>query len=132
MAPTEILAKQHFESFIKYFETFPINIGLITGSGCFKFPSKIGRGKSTAISRTQLLKWVANGEIPVLIGTHALIQKTVQFKHLALVVIDEQHRFGTNSAKSWLKRKLRIPHLLSMTATPIPRTLALTIYGDLI
>src|SRR5258708_6486285 len=75
MAPTEILAKQHFESFIKYFETFPINIGLITGSGCYKFPSKIGRGKSTTISRTQLLKWVAAGEIPVCIGTHALIQK---------------------------------------------------------
>ncbi|MEI6864164.1 MAG: ATP-dependent DNA helicase RecG [Candidatus Adlerbacteria bacterium] len=140
MAPTEILAKQHFESFIKYFETFPINIGLITGSGCFKFPSKIGRGKSTAISRTQLLKWVAAGEIPVVIGTHALIQKSVQFKHLALVVIDEQHRFGTAQRQklatkekrpSAVAGRARLPHLLSMTATPIPRTLALTIYGDL-
>ncbi len=140
MAPTEILAKQHFESFIKYFETFPINIGLITGSGCFKFPSKIGRGKSTAISRAQLLKWVANGEIPIVIGTHALIQKSVQFKHLALVVIDEQHRFGIGQRKqlaqksSYIDRnelRQRIPHLLSMTATPIPRTLALTVYGDL-
>ena len=131
MAPTEILAKQHFESFIKYFEFFPINIGLITGSGCYKFPSKIGRGKATTISRAQLLKWVANGEIPVLIGTHALIQKSVQFKHLALVVIDEQHRFGTNQRKKLAKKEERSPHLLSMTATPIPRTLALTVYGDL-
>jgi ATP-dependent DNA helicase RecG len=131
MAPTEILAKQHFESFIKYFETFPINIGLITGSGCFKFPSKIGRGKSTPISRTQLLKWVANGEIPIVIGTHALIQKSVKFKHLALVVIDEQHRFGTAQRQQLAQKEKRIPHLLSMTATPIPRTLALTLYGDL-
>jgi ATP-dependent DNA helicase RecG len=131
MAPTEILAKQHFESFIKYFENFPINIGLITGSGCFKFPSKVRRGEATNISRTQLLKWVANGEIPVVIGTHALIQKSVQFKHLALVVIDEQHRFGTNQRRKLAKKEARLPHLLSMTATPIPRTLALTIYGDL-
>ena len=131
MAPTEILAKQHFESFIKYFERFPINIGLITGSGCYKFPSKVSKGGATAISRAQLLKWVANGEIPVLIGTHALIQKAVQFKHLALVVIDEQHRFGTNQRKKLAKKEARIPHLLSMTATPIPRTLALTVYGDL-
>jgi ATP-dependent DNA helicase RecG len=131
MAPTEILAKQHFESFIKYFENFPINIGLITGSGCFKFPSKIRRDLATNISRAQLLKWVANGEIPVLIGTHALIEKSVQFKHLALVVIDEQHRFGTNQRRKLAKKEVRLPHLLSMTATPIPRTLALTIYGDL-
>jgi ATP-dependent DNA helicase RecG len=131
MAPTEILAKQHFESFIKYFIPFPVNIGLITGSGCYKFPSKIGQGKSTAISRAQLLKWTANGEIPILIGTHALIQKSVQFKHLALVVIDEQHRFGTNQRRKLARKEIRLPHLLSMTATPIPRTLALTVYGDL-
>ncbi len=133
MAPTEILAKQHFESFIKYFIPFPINIGLITGSGCFKFPSKARRGEATTISRTQLLKWVAAGEIPILIGTHALIEKAVQFKHLALVVIDEQHRFGTNQRKKLARKNgdARIPHLLSMTATPIPRTLALTAYGDL-
>lgn len=131
MAPTEILAKQHFESFIKFFERNPINIGLITGSGCYKFPSKVHRGGATNISRTQLLKWVANGEIPVVIGTHALIQKSVQFKHLALVIIDEQHRFGVNQRKQLAKKEVRIPHLLSMTATPIPRTLALTIYGDL-
>ncbi len=131
MAPTEILAKQHFESFINYFEYFPINIGLITGSGCFKFPSKISKDNFTPISRAQLLKWVANGEIPVLIGTHALIQKAVQFKHLALVVIDEQHRFGTNQRRMLARKESRLPHLLSMTATPIPRTLALTVYGDL-
>jgi len=140
MAPTEILAKQHFESFIKYFEKFPINIGLITGSGCYKFPSKVRRDQPTTISRAQLLKWVANGEIPVVIGTHALIQKSVQFKHLALVIIDEQHRFGTSQRRALAKKtfkinrdesRLRLPHLLSMTATPIPRTLALTIYGDL-
>jgi ATP-dependent DNA helicase RecG len=131
MAPTEILAKQHFESFIKYFEKFPINIGLITGSGCFKFPSKSRRDEATSISRAQLLKWVANGEIPIVIGTHALIEKSVQFKHLALVVIDEQHRFGTNQRRALARKETRLPHLLSMTATPIPRTLALTIYGDL-
>jgi ATP-dependent DNA helicase RecG len=110
---------------------FPINIGLITGSGCYKFPSKIYKGGATNISRTQLLKWVANGEIPVVIGTHALIQKSVAFKHLALVIIDEQHRFGVGQRKQLAKKEARIPHLLSMTATPIPRTLALTIYGDL-
>ena len=167
MAPTEILAAQHFESFIEYFKHLPINIGLITGSGCRKFPSKILTGRMlgkdisegvyattknnlpsqigerttksisfqaspwTTISRTQLLKWVANGEIPILIGTHALIQKTVKFKNLALVVIDEQHRFGTAQRRNLVRKDNIAPHLLSMTATPIPRTLALTIYGDL-
>ncbi|MEK7607313.1 MAG: ATP-dependent DNA helicase RecG [Patescibacteria group bacterium] len=135
MAPTEILAIQHFESFIEYFRHTGISIGLITGSGCRKFPSKISASSKTGgwtdISRTQLLKWVANGEIPILIGTHALIQKTVHFKNLAYVIVDEQHRFGT-AQRQKLVRKDRInPHLLSMTATPIPRTLALTIYGDL-
>lgn len=131
MAPTEILAKQHFESFIKVFEAHPVPIGLITGSGCFKFPSKARAGQATPISRAQLLKWVANGEIPIVIGTHALIEKSVIFKHLALVIIDEQHRFGTNQRKKLARKDVALPHLLSMTATPIPRTLALTIYGDL-
>lgn len=131
MAPTEILAKQHFESFIEYFHHLPIQIGLITGSGCMKFPSKVDPTKPTKISRAQLLKWVKNGEIPILIGTHALIYKSVEFKHLAYVIIDEQHRFGTNQRKQLAKKDERMPHLLSMTATPIPRTLALTIYGDL-
>ncbi|HBM45470.1 MAG: ATP-dependent DNA helicase RecG [Parcubacteria group bacterium GW2011_GWF2_38_76] len=139
MAPTEILANQHFESFIKYFKHTGISVGLITGSGCKKFPSKTNAEKWTAISRSQLLKWVANGEIPILIGTHSLIQKTVKFKHLGLVIIDEQHRFGVDQRLRLAKKtsdfiegkKLPVPHLLSMTATPIPRTLALTIYGDL-
>lgn len=131
MAPTEILAKQHFESFIEYFKHLPIQIGLITGSGCMKFPSKSDPEKPTAISKAQLLKWVKNGEVPILIGTHALIYKSVEFKHLAYVIIDEQHRFGTGQRKKLAKKEARLPHLLSMTATPIPRTLALTIYGDL-
>jgi len=131
MAPTEILAQQHFESFIKYFRHLPINIALITGSGCRKFPSKLNPDGWTDISRSQLLKWVASGEIAVLIGTHALIQKSVKFKHLALVIVDEQHRFGTAQRQKLVTKHEIIPHLLSMTATPIPRTLALTLYGDL-
>lgn len=133
MAPTEILAKQHFESFIEYFKGLPIQIGLITGSGCRKYPSKVDKASWTTISRAQLLKWVANGEIPILIGTHALIQKSVTFKHLAYVIIDEQHRFGTRQRAELAQKDTdkELPHLLSMTATPIPRTLALTIFGDL-
>ncbi len=131
MAPTEILAQQHFESFIKYFRHLPVNIALITGSGSRKFPSKLDPDGWTNISRNQLLKWVASGEIAVLIGTHALIEKSVKFKHLALVVVDEQHRFGTAQRQKLVNKHETTPHLLSMTATPIPRTLALTIYGDL-
>lgn len=131
MAPTEILAKQLFESFIQYFYHLNVQIGLITSSGCKKFPSKTNPETWTDISRSQLLKWVANGEIPILIGTHSLIQKSVEFKNLAYVIIDEQHRFGTKQRRDITKKDERIPHLLSMTATPIPRTLALTIYGDL-
>ena len=135
MAPTEILAAQHFESFIGYFKHLPINIGLITGSGCRKFPSKVNPAGWTTISRAQLLKWTANGEISILIGTHTLIQKSVKFKNLAFVVIDEQHRFGTAQRRKLVRKDAKgntvAPHLLSMTATPIPRTLALTIYGDL-
>jgi len=131
MAPTEILASQHFESFIEYFKDLPINIALITGSGCKKFPSKVTRGEATDISRSQLLKWVASGEIAMLVGTHALIQKSVQFQHLAYAIVDEQHRFGTAQRRALAHKGDSTPHFLSMTATPIPRTLALTIYGDL-
>ncbi len=131
MAPTEILAQQHFESFITFFEGSGMSIGLITSSGCRKFPSKVNPKGWTDISRSQLLKWVEQGEIPMLVGTHALIQKTVKFKHLGLVIIDEQHRFGTEQRRKLREKEVRIPHLLSMTATPIPRTLALTLYGDL-
>jgi ATP-dependent DNA helicase RecG len=131
MVPTEILAKQHYENFISYFNHLPIKIGLVTGSECKIFPSKTDSSKPTKISKAQLLKWVANGEVPILIGTHALIQKSVTFKHLAFVVIDEQHRFGTLQRQKLTTKNEMLPHLLSMTATPIPRTLALTIYGDL-
>jgi ATP-dependent DNA helicase RecG len=133
MAPTEILATQHFESFIELFRYTGISIALITGSGCRKYPSKVASNTNgwTAISRAQLSKWIANGEIPIVIGTHALIQKSLNFKHLALAIIDEQHRFGLNQRKGLAKKDAHFPHLLSMTATPIPRTLALTIYGDL-
>ena len=132
MVPTEILAKQHFKTFTDFFVDHPIQIGLITSSGCYKFPSKVNPREATPISRAQFLKWVENGEIPIVIGTHSLIQKAVAFKHLAYVIIDEQHRFGTLQRKEiTLKGNIQQPHLLSMTATPIPRTLALTLYGDL-
>lgn len=166
MAPTEILAGQHFQSFIEYFKDLPINIALMTGSGCKKFPSKVGARlpagrQATDISRAQLLKWVAGGEIAMLVGTHALIQKSVKFQHLAFAIVDEQHRFGTRQRRELAQKntstprrhagrisdedsvrseasaagrnssRLSTPHFLSMTATPIPRTLALTLYGDL-
>lgn len=135
MAPTEILAKQHFESFIQYFEGTDVEIGLLTGSGCKKFPSKVDPNGYTDISRTQLLKWLESGKVSVVIGTHALIQKSVTFSKLALTVIDEQHRFGVKQRKALAQKqhdkRKELPHLLSMTATPIPRTLALTLFGDL-
>lgn len=134
MAPTEILAKQHFESFIEYFKHTGVEIGLLTGSGCKKYPSKTS-GEVTDISRAQLVKWLTEGKVQIVIGTHALIQKTVTFANLALIIIDEQHRFGVKQRKSLAIKKgsgqKELPHLLSMTATPIPRTLALTMFGDL-
>lgn len=96
MAPTEILATQLFENFITYFKHTGISIALLTGSGCRKFPSKIHPDSWTAVSKPQLQKWIASGDISIVIGTHAIIQKSIKFKHLALVIIDEQHRFGTN------------------------------------
>lgn len=131
MAPTEILARQQFQSFIEYFKKYGISIGLLTGSGCRKFPSKVSPHESTAISRAQLLKWVLSGEVSLLVGTHALAQEKVRFRNLAYVVIDEQHRFGTRYRRALSRKDGAMPHLLSMTATPIPRTLALTIWGDL-
>lgn len=131
MCPTEILAKQHFSTFVSYFKDHPIPIGLITGNECRKFPSKIHREESTKISRAQFVKWVANGEIPIVIGTHALVEKSLSFKTLAYAIIDEQHRFGKAHRQKLTRKNELSPHLLSMTATPIPRTLALTIYGDL-
>jgi len=143
MCPTEILATQHFESFIQYFSYMPIRIALITGSGCKIFPSKVNPKGWTDISRTQLLKWIAEGTVAVVVGTHSLIQKSVKFKHLAYAIIDEQHRFGMKQRAELVRKNeegakgkaqgapAAAPHLLSMTATPIPRTLTLTMYGDL-
>ena len=131
MCPTEILAKQHFSTFVSYFKDHPIPIGLITGSECRKFPSKVPYEESAKVSRAQFTKWVANGEIPIVIGTHALVYKSLEFQNLAYAIIDEQHRFGKAHRQKLSKKHAISPHLLSMTATPIPRTLALTIYGDL-
>jgi len=131
MAPTEILAEQHFKSFIEYFSGLPIEIGLLTGSGAKKFPSKLDPSGATKVSKAQLLKWTTEGKLTVIIGTHALIQKSVEFKNLGLVIVDEQHRFGTKQRGKLAKKDTMLPHFLSMTATPIPRTLALTIYGNL-
>lgn len=146
MAPTEVLARQLFESFIQYFINTPAKIGLLTSSECRKFPSKVSPQESTHISKARFLKWVGEGEVDIIIGTHSLIQERVKFsaknktvyqgKKLALAIIDEQHRFGTNQRAALINKKNEtdksfLPHLLSMSATPIPRTLALTIFGDL-
>lgn len=129
MAPTEVLARQLYQEFIERFRPFRLPVALATSAEFRKFPSKAYPEKDTHISKNQLLKWVAGGQIPILVGTHALIQDKVKFKNLALTIIDEQHRFGVNQRAKLAQKS--IPHLLSMTATPIPRTLALTIYGDL-
>ncbi len=118
MAPTEILAQQHFQGFKDLLSTMDIPVTLLTGSV---------KGKE----RKQILEGLAKGIYPIVIGTHALVEEAVQFHNLGLAVIDEQHRFGvTQRAKLWEKNKMP-PHVLVMTATPIPRTLAMTVYGDL-
>lgn len=129
MAPTEILAKQHFEKISDLLKDFNLNIGFLTGKKD-KFKSKKLKHEFIEISREKLLEKVEEGEIDLLIGTHALIQDKVTFQDLALVIVDEQHRFGVDQRAELCKQE-EIPHLLSMTATPIPRTLALTLYGDL-
>ncbi len=139
MAPTEILAKQHFDSFCEYFKETNMSLGLLTSSVCKKFPSKTNKEEATNISKRQLITWMEKGEISLVVGTHALIQKSIAFKQLALIVIDEQHRFGVKQRKKLAEKgreegkesQTKIPHLLSMSATPIPRTLALTMFGDL-
>ncbi len=137
LCPTEVLAKQHFSTFVSYFKDLPaqaghqVNIGLITGSECRKFPSRVRYEESAKISKPAFKKMVANGEIPIVIGTHAIVEKSVVFKYLGYAIIDEQHRFGTVHRKRLVNKDNVMPHLLSMTATPIPRTLALTLYGDL-
>ena len=130
MAPTEVLAKQHYETFKKFFKKFDKGIGLITGSMAKVF---YGDGLESDIKKNDLIKKIENSEIKIVFGTHALIQKYVKFKDLALVIIDEQHRFGVKQRSELLKNKSSeaVPHLLSMSATPIPRTLSLTIFGDL-
>jgi ATP-dependent DNA helicase RecG len=118
MAPTEILANQHYQSISEMLEGLPINIELLTGS-------------TAKTRRTMLQQNILRGDTHILIGTHALIEDYVQFKNLGLVIIDEQHRFGVaQRAKLWQKNNFP-PHILVMTATPIPRTLAMTFYGDL-
>lgn len=118
MAPTEILANQHFETISKLVEPLNLKVGLLTGS------------KKTK-ARKLLHQQLQTGEMHILIGTHALFEDSVQFKNLGLVVIDEQHRFGVaQRAKMWNKNT-QPPHVLIMSATPIPRTLAMTLYGDL-
>lgn len=134
MVPTEVLAKQHFSEVFKILKGFKMNIGLLTGKEDKYYSHKL-KSDSIEISRKKLLEKVLNGDIDLLIGTHTLIQDKVKFKNLALVVLDEQHRFGIKQRRKLVSREkgeeIRIPHLLSMTATPIPRTLALSIYGDL-
>lgn len=118
MAPTEILAEQHVETIRNFIGDMPIRVELLTGTV---------KGKK----REQVLNDLINGEIKILVGTHAVIEDNVKFHHLGLVVIDEQHRFGVaQRAKLWIKNEVP-PHVLVMTATPIPRTLAMTLYGDL-
>jgi ATP-dependent DNA helicase RecG len=118
MAPTEILAQQHFESLQDLLKDLPIRVEKLSGS-------------SKKSQRKILLEALANGEIHILIGTHALIEDPVVFKNLGMVVIDEQHRFGVAQRSKLWKKNTQAPHVLVMTATPIPRTLAMTVYGDL-
>lgn len=118
MAPTEILATQHYESLSAMLAPMGVEVALLTGSTKKK-------------EREQVLLALASGRLPIVIGTHALIEDAVQFSNLGMVVIDEQHRFGVaQRAKLWAKN-VQPPHVLVMTATPIPRTLAMTLYGDL-
>jgi ATP-dependent DNA helicase RecG len=118
MAPTEILATQHFSSIMEFLKRMDVKVSLLTGS-------------TKKSERAVLYNELTEGKIDILIGTHALIEDNVQFKNLGLVIIDEQHRFGVEQrAKLWSKSKT-LPHVVVMTATPIPRTLAMTVYGDL-
>jgi len=119
MAPTEILAQQHYNSISAYVEGLGINVAFLSGSV---------KGKK----RKELLKLLAAGDIHILIGTHALLEDPVQYRNLGLAITDEQHRFGVEQrARLWKKSSPCPPHILVMTATPIPRTLAMTLYGDL-
>ncbi len=119
MAPTEILATQHYQNISRMLAKMPLKVALLTGS-------------TRTVARREIAEQLQSGELHILIGTHALIEKGVQFSKLGLVVIDEQHRFGVEQrSKLWAKGDVFLPHILIMTATPIPRTLAMTLYGDL-
>lgn len=117
MAPTEVLAEQHYHKLVSWFKLLHLPVELLTGS-------------TKAAKRRQIHAQLLTGELPLLVGTHALIEDPVQFQKLGLVVIDEQHRFGVQQ-RARLQQKGDYPHVLTMTATPIPRTLALTLHGDL-
>ena len=118
MAPTEILAQQHFRTITKLLKDVPVTVALLTGS-------------TPAKERKPILKGLLEGDVHIIIGTHAILEDPVQFKNLGFAIIDEQHRFGVEQrAKLWKKAAIP-PHILVMTATPIPRTLAMTAYGDL-
>ena len=123
LVPTEVLANQHFKTMSSLVNDAGIKIGLLTAS--------MSKLNNEDVPKKVLKEKISSGDIDIIIGTHAVLQKDVSFGKLALLVIDEQHRFGINQRASLVKNKDLIPHLLSMTATPIPRTLALTIYGDL-
>ena len=138
MAPTEILARQHFETFQKFLGNIastdqPTVIGLATGSSATILYENDLVAKTT---KNDFWKKSAAGEIAIIFGTHALIQKSARFKNLGLVIIDEQHRFGVTQRAALQKQTgaddaRRAPHFLSMSATPIPRTLMITVFGDL-
>ena len=118
MAPTEILAQQHFETISELVENLEVEVSILTGS-------------SKTAYRKELHERLENGQINILIGTHALLEDKVKFKNLGFVIIDEQHRFGVAQRSRLWKKSINPPHILVMTATPIPRTLAMTVYGDL-
>ena len=137
MAPTEILAKQHFNKISNLLENYNLAIALLTGKQDLITSKKL-KGELIPISRRKIIERTEQGTIDLLIGTHALIQDNVKFNNLGLIIIDEQHRFGVKQRAKLGKTSIqnndkqnKIPHFLSMTATPIPRTLALTVYGDL-
>jgi len=145
MAPTEILANQHYKTILRFFPEFEKGMALLTSNDA---KANYGHGLETTLKKPALVKEIREGKIKIVIGTHALIsagggsasggQKSVGFKNLAFVIVDEQHRFGVEQRKTLLKNnkpesrsKPVVPHFLSMSATPIPRTLSLTLFGDL-
>ena len=133
MAPTEVLASQHYRTIVKTFPSFDGGVALLTAS---KNELSHGAGLDQKITKAKLLKEIALGKVKIVIGTHAIIQKNISFANLGLAIVDEQHRFGVSQRAALLKQaptevRHNIPHFLSMSATPIPRTLALTVFGDL-